>query len=117
MHCTTYDNGDGTLGTPCGKQILGRKSLFDVTQCNAVKAVTVCSVSIQYRQRFSNVSLCALCQHGLHCLKNNLIVEFLHASNVVRTAVAPMDNRRSVVTKQAGDIAEQAKGRRVRWQS
>src|SRR6266496_3032508 len=92
------------------------KLSISVSQCSRVKALTACRVSIEYRERLFNFRVLVLRQHALHCLKNNLIVEFFHTRNVIGTSIAPMDNRRSIVTKQAGDIAEQAKGRRVWWQ-
>ena len=45
-------------------------------------------------------------QQGFHSIKNGLIVEFLHTSNVIGTAAKPMDDRRSI---RANDMA----GRRL----
>ena len=45
-------------------------------------------------------------QQGFHSIKNDLIVEFLHASNVIGTAAKRMGDRRSIM---ANDMA----GRRL----
>jgi len=41
-------------------------------------------------------------QQGFHCIKNDLIVEFLHTSNVIGTAAKRKDDRRSIM---ANDVA------------
>ena len=45
-------------------------------------------------------------QQGFYSIKNDLIVEFLHTSNVIGTAAKPMDDQRSI---RANDMA----GRRL----
>ena len=92
------------------------KLIISVNQCSRVKALTACRVSIEYRQRLFNFRVFVLRQHGFHGFKNCVTIEFFHTRNVIGTSVAPMDDGGSVMTKQARDITEQAKGLRVWWQ-
>jgi len=36
---------------------------------------------------------------GIHSIKNDLTIEFLHTSNVIVTAAKPMDDRRYIYGK------------------
>ena len=41
---------------------------------------------------------------GFHSIKNDLIVEFLHTSNVIGTSAKPMDDGRSIMTNDMAGV-------------
>src|SRR6516162_6534274 len=65
-------------------------------------------LSIECRERLFNFSFLAMRQDGFHSLKDGLVIEFLHATDVIRTSRMPMTKRRFMMAEQAWHLAEQA---------